>query len=252
MVAASFGVLIRMCQDVYFAPVRRSRDPQDFAGPTTPTLSFFELYLLGSQPESIDAFFAGLTPDLIMKLRPLSSSMLCAVDAYVARKWCAAASLGRWVMQPSQFLQVLDRCNGIISGSAAQRFFAREVVACGEMDVYVPLHGILPVGRMLQRDGYAFQPTEDSHPLFEAAALSHTVYVGKDEPWKPALACARSSYAPPKMFHFVLPRERRTYKLNGDRRIRIVGVMGDPVEYIVNNLPSSELTVPPRSPSTES
>ncbi|KAI9070066.1 hypothetical protein FKP32DRAFT_1670750 [Trametes sanguinea] len=52
---------------------------------TLPLLSTFELFLLSAHAHTIDAFFATWSPDLVLRLRQLSSSMRLAVEAYSTR-----------------------------------------------------------------------------------------------------------------------------------------------------------------------
>ncbi|KAI9065718.1 hypothetical protein FKP32DRAFT_1674545 [Trametes sanguinea] len=201
-------------------------------------LSAFEIFLLGSDTVHVDAFFAGWTPDLILWLRPLSSSMRLAVQAYCTRQWNVDTFLSRWFRFPSGFLKTLEQCGGLISGSEAQQFFGRRAYRGRDLDIYVPLHGLLPMGRWLREEGFAFHASAEKHPLFDVAAMMFTSHIGVNTSSPP-------SFLPPRRtttfsaFNFVrTPHPNRPVLLSGSH-VQLIAVTYNPVEFIINNFHST-------------
>ncbi len=196
----------------------------------------FEQFLLSAPEQYVDEFLAGFTPDIVMRLRDLSGATLRAIDAYMTRKWNIAHSLRWWIWNTKDFLMLLDECDGIISGSAAQQFFGREEYRAKDLDIYVPFHGLLSMGRFLQCEGYKFQPGLNSHPFFDAAVMALTCFIGRSVS-KPTPDLSGCTYAF-KTFNFTLPA--RTHPGERGRRLQLIAVQGDPVEFIIRSFHSSQ------------
>ncbi|KAL7281164.1 hypothetical protein ACG7TL_004472 [Trametes sanguinea] len=200
-------------------------------------LSAIELFLLGSEASIVETFFAHWTPDVIFRLRQLSSSMRLATEAYCARRWDVNAFLGRWFHFVPTFLKVLDDCGGVVSGSEAQQFFDRESYRGRDLDVYVPLHGLLRMGRWIKEQGFLYHATADRHPLFDVAAVMFTSYVGvgaislpSQFPTKPSTFAA---------FNFARPLHHSMPEWLKGMHIQLIAVPCNPVEFIVNNFHST-------------
>ena len=168
--------------------------------------------------------------------------MFCAIEAYAARQWDIYQFLGRWFRKPHNFLLTLQACDGIISGSEALQFFqAGERRFRGEdLDIFVPPHGLLSMGRYVKRAGFLFQPASEAHASFDAAALMFTS-AGKDDVGNRNLGWSRSHSYSPSMFSFVRPASEG--KCGGalqGTKLQIIAVHGHPVEYILNNFHSSK------------
>ena len=168
--------------------------------------------------------------------------MFCAIEAYAARQWDIHQFLGRWFRKPHNFLLTLQACDGIISGSEALQFLqAGERHFRGEdLDIFVPPHGLLTMGRYVKRAGFLFQPASDTRPSFDAAALMLTS-TWKDDIDKRRLGWSRSHSYSPSTFSFVRPAPAA--KCGGalqGTKLQIIAVNGHPVEYIVNNFHSSK------------
>ncbi|KAI0324873.1 hypothetical protein GY45DRAFT_1375209 [Cubamyces sp. BRFM 1775] len=207
------------------------------AGNPCPQLSVFEVFLLGSDKAIIDAFFALWTPDLVQKLRVLSSSTLMAIEAYASRSWDVEVFLSRWFPHPPSFLRTLDQCDAVISGSEAQQFFGRCEFRGRDLDIYVPFHGLLDMGNWLRSDGFVFQATADKHPLFDVAALLFMSYVG------PAAAGVKPVYPsktlPFGTFNFVRPVLPGASPTLVGRHVQLIAVPDDPVTFIISSFHST-------------
>ncbi|EIW63230.1 uncharacterized protein TRAVEDRAFT_17657 [Trametes versicolor FP-101664 SS1] len=197
-------------------------------------LSVFELFLLSAPTKAVDAFFARWTPDLVVRLRQLSSSMLLATEAYSSRRWNARTFLSHWFEEPSEFLITLEDCDGVISGSEAQQFFGRCEFRGHDLDIYVPLHGLLDMGRYLKLAGFAYQPTTNRHPLFDVAALMFSSHVGQ----VPASLRHGGPHKPAAFGAFNFVRFPGVLGPQG-RHIQIIAVSDDPIHFIINSFHST-------------
>lgn len=196
-------------------------------------MSLLELYLLGSPEEYIDDFLARISPDIILNMRCLSSSMLYAIEAYMHRQWNIVNTMGRWFRNVRTFLKTLKRCDGIVSGSEAMRFFGRHEFVDSTLDLYVPIHGLLPMGRFLRKQGYKFQAHSGQHPFFDAAVIAHSAFVSNRESQKP------DDFNPlVTLYNFVLPLDHATSRRS--LRVQLVSVLSDPVEFLISNSSTSE------------
>ena len=170
--------------------------------------------------------------------------MFCAVEAYAMRQWDIFEFLSRWFRNPYNFLLTLEACDGIISGSEALQYFqtGERRFRGDDLDIFVPPHGLLTMGRYLRRAGFMFQPASDKHPFFDAAALMSTSmvknYTGIGHPTR-----HRSQAYAFSTFDFVRPPPEGQYPrpecLQG-RHVQIIAVCGHPVEHIINNFHSSK------------
>ncbi|KAI9069262.1 hypothetical protein FKP32DRAFT_1543823, partial [Trametes sanguinea] len=202
-----------------------------------PRLAAIEMFLLGSEASVIEAFFAGWTPDLILRLRPLSSSMRLAIEAYCARQWDIDMFLARWFEFVPGFLKVLDQCDGVVSGSEAQQFFGRQAFRGRDLDIYVPLHGLMQMGRWLKEQGFVYHATADKHPLFDVAAVMFTSHVGIG-------AASISSGALMKLppfapFNFARAHHSTLPAWLTGMHVQLIAVPCNPVEFIVNHFHST-------------
>ncbi|KAH9848705.1 hypothetical protein C2E23DRAFT_738973 [Lenzites betulinus] len=204
-----------------------------------PALSVFELFLLSSEDSVVDAFFEVWTPDVILRLRQLSSSMFSAVEAYCLRCWSIEDFLLRWFSQPSEFLNILGSCDGIVSGSEAQQFFGRGAFRGRDLDIYVPPHGLLGMGRWLKEQGFVYQASSDRHPFFDVAALMCTSHMGRAAVDRPPRNLLKSTAF--STFSFVRPanwRENPPFTPAG-KFVQVVVVPDDPVAFIISNFHST-------------
>ncbi|KAI9061996.1 hypothetical protein FKP32DRAFT_1574813 [Trametes sanguinea] len=203
-------------------------------------LSVFERFMLSAPEHVVDALFSRWSPDLIMRLRCLSSSMLFATEAYCDRLWNIETFLRRWFRHPASFLAVLAACDGIISGSEAQQFFARRNFLGNDLDIYVPCHGVLEMGRWLQRTSFIYQPAAHQHPLFDAAVMMRSSFVGPAAVGLSSLFGApRRRYSVFTTFTFVRPACDSVGIPAAGSRIQVIAVRGDPVNAIINHYHST-------------
>ena len=196
------------------------------------------MFFLTGDESSIDAFLSRVPADFIFKFRFLSKSMFYAVEAYKMRHWDIEHFLARWFPNPALFLSVLQESDGIVSGSEAMQFFqvGKRTFRGNDLDVFVPYHGLLTMGRFVRRAGFIYQPS--SYPFFDAAVLMFTAMNSDSR--------VRMQSSPPsshpnklKMFDFSRPAAQCFGPLKGGK-LQIIGVPGNPVEWMINNFHSSE------------
>lgn len=196
-------------------------------------MSLLELYLLGSPEDYIDDFLALIPPHIILQMRCLSSSMLYAIEAYMHRHWNISNTLGSWFRNVRVFLRILNGCDGIVSGAEALRFFGRHDVIESTLDLYIPIHGVLPMGRFLRRQGYKYQAHSGQHPFFDAAVLAYTAFITNRQAKKP------NDFNPlVTVYNFILPSNSDTSRRS--LRIQLVAVLSDPVEFLISNASTSK------------
>ncbi|KAI1786566.1 hypothetical protein LXA43DRAFT_1064998 [Ganoderma leucocontextum] len=212
-------------------------------------LSQFERLLLGEHTKTIDNICFCWTPDVLLKIRRLSTSTFYAVEAYFCHQWNVNRHLRRWFYDVPHFLRHLGDCDGMVAGSEAMTFFDRRRFLGQDLDIYVPLHGILPMGRFLKTQGYVFQPSSEKHLWFDAAAmvfmtsqndtrgLQSTTATFKDAS-NPYRECPHDAGCGFSMFNFIRtirPDLPTTY----GSHVQLIGVLCDPMEFIVNSFHST-------------
>ncbi|OJT09726.1 hypothetical protein TRAPUB_13794 [Trametes pubescens] len=207
---------------------------------TVISLTAFERFLLGSPDPIIDKFFSRWTIDQILSLRRVNSNLLLAVEGYSARAWSIDTTFDRWFYHVQSFLEVLDACEGIVAGSEAQQHFARHEFRGKDLDIYVPCHGLLRMGRWLKSEGFRFQTSGGKHILFDAAAVMFSAAtVGNHD------LGGRDVYGSPlpnafSSFNFVrFPTDNlRMLDMDGCR-VQLIAVRGDPIPFMINNFHST-------------
>ena len=202
----------------------------------------------------LDEFFHPWAPHDIIKLRRLSSAVFYAIESYIAYAWDVERVIGRWFFDTRAFRKALDAANGVISGSEALSFFSRTEFRGNDLDLYVPLHGLIPLGRYLDRVGYDYQPSACMDPCFDTAALTFAACIAPShESSTPARTLGSStpgagtleSYAF-SPFNFVHSTTDWQGQVLSTMRVQLIGVRGDPVEHIINSFHSSmyHITLP--------
>ena len=205
--------------------------------------STFELFLLGSSEDVVDAFFKRWPPDLILRLRCVSSSVYLAVEAYIIRAWSIHDTLSPWFFDPQKFLRTLDECDGIVSGSTALLFLGRDAFVPSDLDIYVPLHGVLTMGRYLKAESFRYQPTRGMHPLFDVAAISLSSAVEKYR----SRSLRRRGFAtsPIATFNFYRPGSGLPVQGREGTHVQVSVTCQDPVMFIIESFHSSECPLGP-------
>lgn len=169
--------------------------------------------------------------------------MFYAVQAYIDRAWDVDRFLGRWFYHIPSFLSVMESCGGVISGTEAQQFLARRQFRGRNLDIYVPWHGVLELGRWLKTRGFRFQPTVDKHPLFDAAVFMAAAFVGPKAVGLESMHPNSGRSSSFTTFSFIRPARELHYTFPMGTFIQLTAVHGDPVEFIVHKAPSSALIV---------
>ncbi|KAI9058546.1 hypothetical protein FKP32DRAFT_1581879 [Trametes sanguinea] len=204
------------------------------------TISAFELFLLGAPEELVDHFFQHWPVNLIVRLRQLNTSIFLGVESYISRAWDIEKSLNRWFFRIPSFLATLDVCEGIVSGSEAQQHLDRHRCSGRDLDIYVPCHGLLRMGQWLRSEGYVFQPSGGKHILFDAAAVmfSASMSSGRDFGLRDVSGNPHpNSFS---TFNFFRPQNETLRMLGMDGiRIQLIGVRGDPVQFLLYNFHST-------------
>ncbi|KAI1782445.1 hypothetical protein LXA43DRAFT_905775 [Ganoderma leucocontextum] len=227
----------------------RPYDARHAQGITHTLLSRFEQLLLVQKPEAIDNICFCWTPDVLFKIRRLSSATFYAIEAYFCRQWNINLHLRRWFTDVPDFLRQLGTFDGLIAGSEALSFFDRRRFLGRDLDICLPIHGILPMGRYLKARGYAYQPSSRAHLLFDAAAVlfssSHRPIRGGQSN---DLSGNRATHEHPKSHHdpgyefstfdFVRPIPTGLPPTYGSH-VQLIAVTCGPMEFIINNFHST-------------
>ncbi|KAH9858154.1 hypothetical protein C2E23DRAFT_715947, partial [Lenzites betulinus] len=200
--------------------------------------SVFERFLLGAPNVVVDRFFSSWTPDLIMRLRAVNSNMFLGVESYISRAWNIERSLERWFFHVGAFLRMLDLCEGVVSGSEAQQHFGRHEYRGNDLDIYLPYHGVLRMGRWLKQQAFVYQPSGNKHIFFDAAAIMLASAAGRGfEGYSGSRHAAASTVS---TFNFVRPLDKAHQSLGMDgAHIQLIVVSQDPVQFIVENFHST-------------
>ncbi|KAI0359341.1 hypothetical protein OH77DRAFT_1472574 [Trametes cingulata] len=106
-----------------------------------------------------------------------------------------------------------------------------------DLDIYVPWHGAMEMGRWLEGRDYFYQAAAGKHPLFEAAVLMHMAHISS--------VCTtpggdfRLQHAPCFItFNFVRPYTGQGMS-GRHAHVQLIVVRGDPSDFIVNNFHST-------------
>ncbi|KAH9848480.1 hypothetical protein C2E23DRAFT_739592 [Lenzites betulinus] len=198
----------------------------------------FERFLLSAPDDVVDRFFSGWSADLILCLRCLNSSIFMGVEAYCARAWSIERSFDRWFFNVANFLEILEASGGIVSGSEAQQHLARHEFRGTDLDIYLPYHGLLGMGRWLKQQGFLYQPSAGKHILFDAAAIMYASAASMEVRARGKTGSNGSH--PYSTFNFIRP-EKDAFKLLGmdGALVQLIVVRGNPVDFLVENFHST-------------
>ena len=204
-------------------------------------MSPFELLLLAQHPETIDNICLHWTPEVLLKIRRLSSAMFYAIEAYFCRRMDIIHHMRRWFPNVPRFLHHLSVCDGLVSGSEALAFLDRRFHG-QNLDIYLPIHGVLPMGRFLKTCGYIYQAESNTHLMFDASA----VMFSSRHALRGSIADGSGAKHGKKYnsgysfttFDFVRPLPFGLPFTHGSH-VKLIGVACNPMEFIVNNFHSS-------------
>ncbi|KAI9057437.1 hypothetical protein FKP32DRAFT_1681576 [Trametes sanguinea] len=176
-----------------------------------------------------------LDVDSILRLRCLNVNCFLGIDAYMSRAWSIDKTLDRWFYRVKAFLAMLDQCDAIVSGSEAQQHFAQHQFRGNDLDIYVPCHGLLQLGRWLRNEGYIYQPSGGKHDFFDAAAVMFVAATASGR--NPAGAHDFQTFT---VFNFYRPRTHILRLLDMDGvRIQLIAVRGDPIKFLLYSFHST-------------
>lgn len=212
-----------------------------------PLYSPIEYFVLTSTAKLVEELFSHLPPNAIFQLRLVNSSFFYAVESYRVRVWRPARILKRFFSDVPQFLRQLELYDGIVSGAHVLHFLRRTTNTRDDADleVIIPSHGLLKLGRWLMKQGYVFRYGANQHHFFEVEAFrlaTRTLHPDQVD-YSIATAVQTAAFTCFEVFRFVRSTDetghliRAVYPLS----LHLVVVLGDPVNFIVNNYHSSEL-----------
>ncbi|TFK85004.1 hypothetical protein K466DRAFT_601544 [Polyporus arcularius HHB13444] len=206
-------------------------DPTEYVSFSILTVSPFELFLLTANACVLDVLFGLLDPHEVMRFHRVSQRTAAAVQFYMKRAWDLDTYLHRWFDPPlvHDFYDRLDENNAIVSGSAVLRFLQRAApYPNSDLDVYVPLPGLLDMGRWLQQIGYRYKPRGGGPLLlFDVAALtlpSRWMVSRKNAPQSYNTLMFPTLY---EVFDFERPEDPVR------SRVQVIAVEGDPREHVL-------------------
>ena len=208
--------------------------------PPTPQLPFpFERFLLTASNDALDAFLNRWPPNLIFRLRSVNSTAFFVVESYCARIWHPSRVLYRFTKDVRGFLHTRVQCDGVVSGSQAVQLMSRSLYPTfqSDLDVFLPPHGVMQMGRWLKRHGYVYQASGRKHTLFDVEVIRSATGLSALEPQSPYVDPASRECTSFTTYHFTRAEGSKTvpqYQL-----IQLV-VVQDPVQYILNNFHSSK------------
>ena len=134
--------------------------------------------------------------------------------------------------------EVLEETGGIISGSAALLFLGREGFIPSDLDIYVPLHGLLHMGRYLKGESFRYQATGNMHPLFDVAAISLSSVTAKHT--SRTSQRRRSSMSPFVTFNFYRPASGLPLQGLEGTHVQVSVTYEDPVLFMIESFHSSK------------
>ncbi|KAI1783928.1 hypothetical protein LXA43DRAFT_867886, partial [Ganoderma leucocontextum] len=205
-------------------------------------LCILEQFLITSPHDVVDLFFASWPIDLIFRLRATSMTLFCAVEAYRLRTWNPVGVLEPFFADVRSFLAMLDKCDGVVSGSQVVRLLQRAAFPDpgSDLDIFVPRHGLLRMGRWLKRHGYVYQSSGRKHVFFDVEVIrsaSMTSGAVADGPDTYPSSSRASHFA---TYHFIREEVRRTADGSVlENVVQVVVVDTLPVQYIINNFHST-------------
>nr|VWP01283.1 Protein kinase domain-containing protein [Ganoderma boninense] len=171
----------------------------------------------------------------VFRMYRVSVRVSVAVHHYVRTTWTLDTFLDRWFGPDSSedVMDKLDECGAIISGSTVLQFLSRlPPNPESDLDIFVPLTGLLEFGRWLQRTGYTYRPRGTSPmTFFDVAALTVPARwsAGKHAP---VTFDPLSFVQPFEVFDFVDETERRLDRTRSER-LQLVVILGDPRKHIL-------------------
>lgn len=207
---------------------------------STPSLPFpLERFLLTASNETLDAFFNRWPPNLIFRLRSVNSTAFFAVESYCARIWHPSRVLYRFTKDVRGLLQTMDQCDGVVSGSQAVQLMSRSLYPTfqSDLDIFLPPHGVMRMGRWLKRHGYVYQASGRKHTLFDVEVIRSATGLSALEPQSPYVDSASRECASFTTYHFT--RADGSKRVPQYQLIQLV-VVQDPVQYIINSFHSSK------------
>ncbi|KAI0735613.1 hypothetical protein C8Q76DRAFT_792151 [Earliella scabrosa] len=195
-----------------------------------------------SAPNSaLDNFFSVWPIDSIIVICTLSMSVFLAVEAYRVRIWNPVQVLYPFFPNIPHFLSTLDACDGIVSGLQALQLLhrTRYPAADSDLNIFLPCHGLLRMGRWIKRHGYTYQPSGRKHVFFDVDTfrLASGIANLKNRRIGASGTSTAVEDAPAfAVYHFIrtlLPKKDGAPALT--TRVQLVVTRDNPVEYVINN-----------------
>ncbi|KAJ7603539.1 hypothetical protein DFH06DRAFT_1151811 [Mycena polygramma] len=123
------------------------------------------------------------------------------VRYYKSLVWDPDIFFRSWFMDsPQNFRQMLAHCGGTVSGSQITQFFDRTRYRDSDLDIFIRIGGLQPMGRWLKLQGYRYASASSEYEAFEhnTARLSTRMIIERnsDEPIKGVFNYTRYIAAP--------------------------------------------------------
>ena len=210
-------------------------DVSQYASFTFADISPFEMFLYSATRDMVTTIFDHLPIYQVFRLYRLNVRIAVIVHHYARTTWSINDFLDKWfgLNSSDEVVDKLEECGAIISGSTVLQFLSRSPPdPNSDLDIYVPLTGLLEFGRWLQHMGYAYRPRGTSpFTFFDVAAL--TVPARWSSGKNSSSTCDPLSFLDPfEIFDFIDESDRRLSTSRSDR-LQLVVVLGDPRKHVL-------------------
>lgn len=192
-------------------------------------------------PHPLLHHFLGLhcTPDTVMVLAAVCQDIRLFLKGYAEDVWNIDRVFTPWFPDNVGFRHMLRQTEAIISGSTALRFFAPKIFRHShDLDIYVPLKGLLVLGRWLGKAGYVFQSGVGQAVPFDCTALRASSRMSR--PRRRKYDYDETSIF--EVFHFVRIFTHPLFPNNN--KIDLIAVNGDPCQQILEFHSSTHTQIP--------
>ncbi|KAI9058881.1 hypothetical protein FKP32DRAFT_1680214 [Trametes sanguinea] len=201
--------------------------------------SNLEFFLVMADLDLIDRLFGFLGPDDIARLRRLNRRVYWSIESYSRRAWDIDHFLMKWFDRSVlvQFFDQLERCNAVISGSAALQFLSRKSpYPTSDLDIFLPMENASQFGKWLQEDaGYIFKPRSlgmSIHFDYEIWSMPLRYHL---LPGESGMQSELSFGGKFDVFDFYKPAQGDAHHGAAERpHVQLIVVVGDPFKHILS------------------
>ncbi|KAH6893769.1 kinase-like domain-containing protein [Coprinopsis sp. MPI-PUGE-AT-0042] len=197
---------------------------------SSPAISTFERWLISLDNTLQLTVLWFLSPVDLVNLSATCFIIRRAIIGYQRSVWSVSSFLSFWFSNPVPFLIRMEGTGSVVSGSQAIRFFDRlPPNPRSDLDIFLRIAGLLPMGRFLALNGYEFSVNACPTPwgYFETSAFRIAGSRKFDR--------ARQGYNILGVFDFIKAATASEQSL----KVQLVVVNADPAEYIINSFHST-------------